>query len=188
MRAVSIVALHRIAFGAVTVLVILLLRNTLNDPTDPEAALAQLTLVVGGVAGGALVGAVLTPFATRRMGAVIWSAITLIFAGVTIPIGLGIATVPALIFGTFGLGLAGQSVKICADTAVQQDVTDDNRGRVFSLYDVVINVGLVVGVTAVALTSPESGESTLDVVGVSVLMFVSAAWYFIRSRPITLPH
>lgn len=188
MRAVSIVALHRIVFGAVTVLVILLLRNTLNDPSNPEAALAQLTLVVGGVAGGALVGAVMTPFATRRMGAVVWSALSLIFAGVTIPIGLGIATVPALICGTFGLGLAGQSVKICADTAVQQYVTDDNRGRVFSLYDVLINVGLVVGVTAVAFTSPESGESTLDLVAITILLFVSAAWYLIRSRPISLPH
>ena len=44
-RAVAVVTIHRTAFGVVTALVILLVRNTLNPITEPEQALGQISLV-----------------------------------------------------------------------------------------------------------------------------------------------
>lgn len=182
LRAVSVVTIHRVAFGMVTVLAILLLRNTLNPATEPEAALKQLSLVVGGAAGGALIAAIVTPGLTRSIGPVWWSSISLIIAGVVTPIGVGIATLPSLIIGGLALGLAGQAVKICADTAVQHRIHDDHRGRVFSLYDVVINIGLVLGVTLAAFTSPASGQSPVDLVFVAILLIATALVYLAGDR------
>lgn len=181
-RAVSVVTLHRVAFGIVTVLAILLLRNTLNPVTEPEVALKQLSLVIGGAAGGALIGAIFTPVLTRRIGPVWWSSITLVIAGVATPIGVGIATLTALIVGGVALGLAGQSTKICADTAVQTHIHDDHRGRVFALYDVLVNVGLVAGVTFAAFTAPASGQSPLDLVAVAIILIGTAAIYLTGDR------
>lgn len=181
-RAVTVVVMHRVAFGAVTVLVILLLRNTLNPPTDPEAALTQLGLVIGGAAGGALAGAVVTPKLTRVLGPTRWSVITLMVSGLVTPAAVAVANLPALIIGGVAVGLAGQSVKICGDTAVQQQIADDHRGRVFALYDVVLNVGLVAGVAAVAYTSPESGRSVADLIGIAAILIGTALWHLIRWR------
>jgi predicted anti-sigma-YlaC factor YlaD len=78
------------------------------------------------------------------------------------------------------LGLAGQAVKICGDTAVQRQIHDDHRGRVFALYDVLVNVGLVLGVTVVAFTAPESGRSVPDLIFVAVILLAAAVWYLPR--------
>ncbi len=175
-RGVSVVALHRIAFGATTVLVILLLRNTLNLPDQPNDALADLTLVLAGTALGALIGAATTPTATRHLGSAGWSAIVLLFAAIATPVGLSVATVASLVVGGFVLGFAGQAVKVCGDTLVQQRIHDDHRGRVFALYDVMVNLGLVVGISAVAFTYPASGQSTVDLVVMAVLLLGASAW------------
>jgi len=182
MRAVTVVTIHRVAFGMITVLAILLLRNTLNPPSEPEVALAQISLVVGGAAGGALIAAIVTPGLTRSIGPVWWSSISLVIAGVVTPIGFAVQTLPSMIIGGVALGLAGQAVKICADTAVQHRIHDDHRGRVFSLYDVVINIGLVVGVTLAAFTSPASGQSPFDLIFLAVMLCATALLYLAGDR------
>ena len=182
LRAVSVVTVHRAAFGAMTVLVILLLRNTLNPVSAPEVALGQLSLVVGGAAFGALVAAILTPGLTRRIGPVWWSCMTLVTTAIVTPICIAIETLPAFIIGGVALGLAGQAVKICADTAVQTKIHDDHRGRVFSLYDVVVNIGLVAGVCFVAFTAPASGQSPFDLIVIAMLLLATAAVYLAGDR------
>ena len=182
MRAVTVVTIHRVAFGMITVLAILLLRNTLNPPSEPEVALAQISLVVGGAAGGALIAAIVTPALTRSIGPVWWSSISLVIAGVVTPIGFAVQTLPSMIIGGVALGLAGQAVKICADTAVQHRIHDDHRGRVFSLYDVVINIGLVIGVTLAAFTSPASGQSPFDLIFLAVILCGTALLYLAGDR------
>ena len=192
-RAITVVTLHRVAFGACTVLAILLLRNTFNPPDDPEAALGQISLVVVGAAAGALLGAVLTPWLSRRMGTVPWSALTLVVAAVLVTGGfLGSAAgsgplsgLTGLVVGGVGLGFAGQSVKVCGDTVVQRAISDDHRGRVFALYDVVLNIGLVAGVCVVAFTAPPSGLAPWLDLAIGVLLAGTAAWYVVvtRTRP-----
>lgn len=189
-RAILVVSGHRIAFGAATVLAILLLRNTLNPPDEPNGALAGLTLVVGAAAAGALIGALLTPWATRTIGSVPWIVMSLIAAAALAAVGLLgttlewplLAGMPGLLVAGLGIGFAGQSVKVTCDTIVQKAVSDDHRGRVFSLYDVSVNIGLVIGVVWIAFTAPSSGVSVIIDVLIAVVLIADAAWYWLASR------
>jgi MFS family permease len=180
-RAVAVVTIHRTAFGVVTALVILLVRNTLNPITEPEQALGQISLVIGAAAGGAFVAAVITPRVTKAIGIVPYTSAMLVIAGSVTTIGLAIGTMPSLLIGGAALGVSGQAVKICADTIVQELIHDDHRGRVFALYDVAINIGLVIGVAFVAATSPPSGQSIIDLIVIAVMLLLAALWY-VRGR------
>jgi hypothetical protein len=180
-RAITVVFLHRITFGALTVVALLLLRNTFNSPNDPDAALTQFAIVTAAAATGGLLGAIFAPGASRRLGIPRWTAATLIQAAVLTPIGILIAaygvSLPGLLLAALSLGFAGQSVKVMSDTVVQRDIPDDHLGRVFALFDMIVNVGLVLGITAIAFTTPSSGVAPISTVLVGVLLAVTAVWY-----------
>jgi len=188
--AILVVTGHRITFGAATVLVLLILRNTLNSPTDPTGALASFTKVIAFAAAGALIAALLTPWATRRIGSVPWIVGTLLGAATIGVFGLLGTTLNWSVLGgmsglfvaAVGVGFSGQAVKVTADTIVQQAVSDDHRGRVFSLYDVAVNIGLIIGVTWVAFTAPTSGISVALDLAIPAVLAISAICYAIASR------
>lgn len=180
-RAIGLVMVHRVIFGIAMALAVLQVRGTLH-PDDPEAALGALTLVLGAAGLGAFLGAVSTPRASRRFGAVRWSAGALV-AGTTLgALGVATGTLPGLMAGGLFVGLAGQAVKVCSDTIVQEDVDDDRRGRVFSLYDVGVNVAIVVGLTAAAFAAPTDGRSTFVAAWMVALAVVGAWWALTAER------
>ena len=189
-EAITVVSLHRVAFGAGVVLAILLLRNTFNPPDQTERALAELTLVVGATAAGALIAALVTPWASRSIGTVPWSAIALAIAAVGFVVGvfgatddvLGLAGTPGLLVAGTAIGFCGQAVKVCGDTVVQRAIEDDHRGRVFSIYDVAVNVGLVAGICWVAFTAPASGIAPGLTLAIGALLLATAAWYLAVTR------
>ena len=82
-----------------------------------------------------------------------------------------------LLVAALSLGFAGQSVKVMSDTVVQSTIPDDRLGRVFALFDMAVNVCLVLGITAIAFTAPASGVAPIATVMVGVLLAVTAAWY-----------
>ena len=58
------------------------------------------------------------------------------------------------------LGIAGQSVKICADTTVQRDVEDAYLGRAFSIYDMLFNgIYVLAAALSAAILPPQDGRS-----------------------------
>jgi MFS family permease len=184
-RAIVVVAAHRIVFGALTVGALLLVRNTFHDPADADAALGDFAIITGATAVGAIVGAVLTPGITRRIGAVPWGAIALLVAGVGVGTFLTGALVPAfalILIGSAAVGFAGTAVKICADTLVQRHIDDDHLGRVFALFDMIINVSMVTGITLMAFTAPLSGQATTANALRALLMVGTAFWYQTRSH------
>jgi MFS family permease len=151
---------------------------------EADAALAEFAGLTAAAAVGALAGAVLTPGATRRWGAVPWSVVALLQAG-TLGIGLVIvgAMAPSygvLLAGAVSLGFCGQSVKVCSDTLVQRYIPDDHLGRVFALFDMIVNVCLVAGITLMAIVSPTSGQAPLVYAAVGLLLVGTAAWYHRR--------
>ena len=168
-RAIAVVGVHRLAFGVLTAGGLLLVRYTFNIVEDADTALNEFALLTGAAAVGALIGAVLTPWASRRWGSVPWSVVALVQAG-TLGIGLVIAgalapSFPVLLAGSLSIGFAGQAVKVCSDTLVQRYIPDDHLGRVFSLFDMIVNVCLVAGITLMALVSPTSGQTPWLYVG-----------------------
>ena len=72
---------------------------------------------------------------------------------------IGLYTQPALIVGGFLTGFCAQGVKISVDTLVQTGVDDVYRGRVFSLYDMIFNVGQVSAAALGAVILPDDGKS-----------------------------
>jgi MFS-type transporter involved in bile tolerance (Atg22 family) len=108
----------------------------------------------------------------------------LLQASIITPLGILIAAygvnLPWLLIAALSLGFAGQSVKVMSDTVVQRDIPDDHLGRVFALFDMIVNVGLVIGIAAIAFTTPISGVAPVSTVLVGVLLAVTAFWYVRR--------
>lgn len=175
-RAMAVVVGHRVAFGALLVDTLLIVRHTLNAPDQADAALADFAVAAAGASIGSFLAAFAAPRCSRRMGLTTWAAATLLAAAVVAPLTFASTLLPMLAVGSLLMGFAGQTVKISGDTWLQRDVDDDHRGRVFSLYDVALNVGLVAGMVTAALTAPDSGVAPGLWAGVSGLLVATALW------------
>jgi MFS family permease len=169
-RGIGLVAVQRGTFGIAVALAVLQIRGALHSPDQTEAAIADLALVIGFAGTGALLGALVTPKIATRIGVVPWSA-TAVAAGVGLG-ALGALTVslPGLLAMALLIGFGGQSAKVCTDTTVQAEIEDRYLGRVFSLYDMAVNVAIVTGLTVAVFLSPLDGRSVL----VPVLMAATA--------------
>jgi hypothetical protein len=66
-----------------------------------------------------------------------------------------------LIITAFIVGLFGQSLKVTNDALVQSKISDEYRGRVFAVYDVLVNGTIVTCALVAALLLPDSGDSWL---------------------------
>ena len=176
---IGLVMAHRFEFGALTVAALLFLRNTYT--TDADEALGLFGAVTAAAAVGAFIGAVITPRMVRRIGYRAWPMIIAAqsaLIGVPLVILAGLQTnLVALIAAAVSIGLGGQSVKVSADTLVQETIPDDFRGRVFALFDMTNNVGLVAGVTAVAFLAPASGIAPVLYMGVALVLLLVVIWY-----------
>jgi MFS family permease len=175
-------AAHRFLFGMCTALGIILYRYYFTDG-DADAALRGVSLVVVAAGIGTALAVVITPYATEWFGIERWVQIALVSAGVL----TAVLVLPFQEWGLpvagFVLGLAGQSVKICADTTVQRDVEDIYRGRAFSIYDMLFNGMYVLAAGLSALILPADGKSYLAVAIISLGYPLAALAY----RMITAP-
>jgi MFS family permease len=138
---------------------------------------------VGGGAGaaGTLLAAVATPLAVRRLGLRRW-VVLLLAGGGAAQLALGLSFLPpSVVAGALLLGFVAQAVKICVDTTLQEEMADEFRGRVFSVYDTLFNVLFVVALLVGALVLPASGISTPVLVAIAVLYLLTALGYRSRS-------
>ncbi|MBY6368393.1 MFS transporter [Rhodococcoides corynebacterioides] len=186
------VGAHRIVFGIDTVVTILVLRDaaTTERATVLPVGIAGFGLAVTATATGLFVAALTTPILRPRLGARRLTASALVLAAV-VQGTLVITLEPdLLVVGAFVLGVAGQTVKLSADAALQTDVDDRRRGRVFALQDTVFNAAFVAAVAAVAVAfgpvSTASGIVELVAVGVGAAIYLVAA-VIVASSPVTRP-
>jgi MFS family permease len=186
---IGLVMAHRFEFGALTVAALLFLRNTYAS--DVDQAIVLFGVATGAAAVGAFIGAVVTPRMVRRIGYRTWPSIIAVQSaviGVPLVILAGAFTnLGLLLAGAVSIGLGGQSVKVSADTLVQEMIPDDYRGRVFALFDMANNVGLVTGVTVVAFLAPASGVAPVVYSGVAVVLLIVVGWYARSARTWKLP-
>jgi MFS family permease len=158
-RGIAATAIHRGGLTALTLTALLLERNTFNDPADSEAGLAGLSLTLSIAAIGFVIGALVAPYGVRKMGRHRWMRLS-IFAASLGSLVLVIDRTPVLLALTaFFTALCGQSVKVTNDALVQSKIDDYFRGRVFSVYDVVVNAAIVTGALCAAWILPISGDS-----------------------------
>ena len=158
-RGIAAIAIHRGGITALTLIALLLERNTFNDPADSEAGLAGLSFTLSIAAVGFVVGAVAAPYGVRKVGRHRWMRFSLIASTCGPLFILFVRTPLTLICAAFVTALFGQSLKVTNDALVQSKIDDIYRGRVFSVYDVVVNGAIVSGAVIAALLLPNSGDT-----------------------------
>jgi hypothetical protein len=182
--ALAAIGVHRLCYGALTLMTLLLYRDTFRTGWGPlfPGGLGGLGEVLAAGAVGTLLGAAATPAAVRRIGRVRWATLLLAGGGLA-QLGLGAAFVPPTVVAAgFLLGFVAQAVKVCVDTTLQEEVDDDHRGRVFSVYDTLVNVTYVVALLVAAAVLPASGVSLGVLAAVAGLYLLAAASYGVARR------
>jgi MFS family permease len=152
-------ATHRLSFGVTTLLTLMLYRHTFIGAGVLRAGLAGVGEAVTCAAAGLGGAALLTPWLVHRLGRPRTVRAALLTAAATQVALAAWLTQPGVLVAAFLLSLAGQVVKLCADAAVQGEVGDEVRGRVFALYDAVFNVCYVLAIAVTALLGPADGRA-----------------------------
>jgi hypothetical protein len=172
-RGIVATAVHRGGLTALTLTALLLERNTFNDPGSPEDGLQGfgIALTIAGI--GVFLGAFLAPYGVARFGRHRWIKFAM-FASAFSPIFLAIwQTEVALSVTAFTTAFFGQNIKVTNDALVQSKIDDYYRGRVFAVYDVVVNSAIVSGGLIAALLLPTSGVTA------KVPLFVMSAYLLV---------
>jgi hypothetical protein len=172
-RGIAATAVHRGGLTALTLTALLLERNTFNDPLKPEDGLQGfgIALTIAGI--GVFLGAFLAPFGVARFGRHRWIKFAM-YASAFSPIFLAIwQTEVALAITAFLTAFCGQNIKVTNDALVQSKIDDYYRGRVFAVYDVVVNSAIVSGGLIAALLLPASGVTA------KVPLFVMGAYLLV---------
>ena len=156
-RGIIATAVQRGGITALTLTALLLERNTFNSPSNPEAGLKGFGIVLTIAGVGITLGALTAPYGVRRFGRHRWIKRSLL-VGAGGPMFLVISqTEIALALTGFFVALCGQNVKVTNDALVQSKIDDYYRGRVFAVYDVLVNGAIVSGGLIAALMLPTSG-------------------------------
>jgi MFS family permease len=186
-RGIAAIAIQRGGLTALTLMTLVLERNYFNDPLDPEAGLAGVTFMIVTAATGLVIGAIVAPFGVARVGRHRWIRFAMLAASVSV-IGLALTrTTLTLALTAFFTALCGQSIKVTNDALVQSKIDDIFRGRVFAVYDVVVNLSIVSGALLAAILLPTNGDSWLlpTVVGLgyflTAMTLLRPSKFFIRS-------
>jgi len=158
---------------------LLLNRNTFNDPANPEAGLAGFAFAITIAGIGITIGAVIAPFGVKKFGRHAWIRYSL-FASAVLPVLLAFNQNEFFLVATgFFAGMAGQGVKVTNDALVQSKIVDEFRGRVFAVYDVMVNAGIVSGAIIAAFVLPADGVSSV-LPALIALAYVLVAFVVLR--------
>ncbi|NDG25473.1 MAG: MFS transporter, partial [Actinobacteria bacterium] len=161
LRGIASVAMQRGGITALTLMALLLERNTFNNPQDPDAGLAGfgVALAIAGIGIG--IGAIISPYGVLKFGRHRW--MKLLMFGCIPPLLIYAYQVSeiTMIGSAFLVGLCGQGIKVTNDALVQSKIKDEYRGRVFAFYDVAVNAGIVTGAIGAALLLPDNGVTSI---------------------------
>ncbi len=168
---------HRLCYGILLLMSILLYRNYFYPTSNGNTALSHYLPVVVSSAVGYGAAALITPVATRRMTNAAWITVLLAVGGViTGVLGPSFGQVEFIAIG-FALGVVAQGIAISTTTILQWEMEDEYRGRVFSVNDMLYNVTFVLGALLSALFMPETGRSAPMVIIVAVGYVAAAVLY-----------
>lgn len=180
-RGITATAVQRGGLTALVLMALLLNRNTFNDPADPEAGLAGFAFAITVAGVGITIGAIIAPFGVQRFGRHAWIRYSL-YASAVLPIALAFEQNQFFLVATgFFAGMAGQGVKVTNDALVQSKIVDEYRGRVFAVYDVMVNAGIVSGAIIAAFILPADGVSAV-LPALIALVYVLVALVLLRPQ------
>jgi len=156
-RGIIATSIQRGGLTALTIIGLLLERNTFNDPANTEAGLAGVSRAIGFAGVGLVIGALIAPLGVEKVGRHRWIRYMAALSAIT-PILIGLfQSEVALYTAAFFVALGGQSMKVTNDALIQSKITDDFRGRTFALNDMSVNLAIVGAALLAALFTPDSG-------------------------------
>jgi hypothetical protein len=171
-------AAHRMVFGINTLLVLVLVRSA---GTESVAGLGAAATFVAATGTGSLLATALTPPAVRRWGRYATANGALLAAAMIQIAGAGLQ-LPVMVVCGFFLGVAGQVIKLCADTAMQIDVDDALRGHVFAVQDSLFWVSFIAATTVAATVIPDDGHAPALALAGTVLYLLGLVVHTIVGR------
>ena len=181
-RGIIATSIQRGGLTALTIVGLLLERNTFNNPTDTEAGLAGVSRAIAFAGVGLVIGAIIAPVGVQRVGRHNWIRFMALFSAAT-PIFVGvIGTQFSLYIAAFFVAASGQSMKVTNDALIQSKITDDYRGRTFALNDMSVNVAIVSGALLAALVTPDSGKTLLVPIAITLVYLINALVILRRAK------
>jgi MFS family permease len=176
-------AAHRMVVGINSLLILLLAHHT-KDPAVGGLGIALVFFAASGL--GSFLATMLTPPTVRRWGRYAAANGALTAAALIEVTGAGL-WLPVMVACSFFLGVTGQMIKLCADSAIQIDVDDALRGHVFAVQDALFWVAFIVSITLAATVIPKDGHAPAFVLFGSALYLLGLAIHSIvgrRSQPV----
>jgi MFS family permease len=159
LRGILATAIQRGGLTALTMMVLLLERNTYHDSTNPDAGLSGFAAMLTIAGFGIAIGAFISPYIVQALGRHLWIRLAMVVGTPSLLLYIAIPNQFTIGITAFLLALCGQAVKVTNDALVQSKIHDEFRGRVFSFYDMAVNAAIVMGAFVAALVLPKSGES-----------------------------
>ncbi|WP_373922174.1 MFS transporter [Rhodococcus sp. LW-XY12] len=171
---------HRIVFGIDTLIMVLVLRAEENG-SDLLAGFSGFGVAVACTATGMLLAAVLAPILIPRLGRPRTVTVGLIVAAIVQFAFVTTVSAGPLLVAAFLLGLAGQTIKLTGDAAMQIDIDDARRGQVFALQDTVFNIAFLGAIVVAAFViDPDGRTPELAVAGGVVYLIGLVAVLVVR--------
>jgi len=157
-RGIIATAIQRGGLTALVLVALLLERNSFHLSSKPEAGLSGLAVALSIAGVGITFGALVAPSGVARVGRHTWIRYMMVGSAVS-PLFLAVSASPiSLYIASFLTSFFGQSLKVTNDALVQAKIADIYRGRVFAVYDVLVNGAIVSGAVLAALVLPTSGK------------------------------
>ena len=194
---VGSVTILRCAFGGITMQTLLLSRQVWNSQSATSAALRDFGIIAALAAVGSFCGAFTTGALLQKQKEVLSDSaqnqrIILLRITLGVSVSAGIFCSAGFYFGThiwiylaaFNIGLLSQLVKVNADTAIQQEVDDLHRGRVFAIFDMLINFAVVFGVAIFGVLGSAPTQSVLSTFVIGALLGATA-WLIFKILRLT---
>ncbi len=175
-RGILATAVHRGGLTALTLTALLLERNSFNDPNLPEQGLKNFGFALSFAGIGVFLGAFLAPYGVSKCGRHRWMRLAILTSAACPLVLASKQTQVTLILTAFLVSFFGQNLKVTNDALVQSKIDDYYRGRVFAVYDVLVNSAIVSGGLIAAILLPKSG------LGATVPLCVSAAYLLVGVR------
>jgi MFS family permease len=180
LRGIYATAIQRGGLTALTLMGLLLERNTFNLPSNPDAGLAGFAYALGVAGVGFGVGSFITPFFVSYFGRHRWIRAMMIAPSALLIFFAFIPQEWLLLSTAFFIGACGQAVKVTNDALVQSQIADEYRGRVFAFYDVAVNALIVLGAIIAALILPKSGKS-IELPLLTILAYAATSLLLLRT-------
>jgi MFS family permease len=169
-------AAHRMVVGINSLVMLVLVHHL---PAGGGLGIALVFFAASGL--GAFLSNLLTPSLVRRWGRYATANGALVVAAIVQAPAAGLQ-LPVMVVCGFSIGVAGQIVKLCADSAIQMDVDDALRGHVFAVQDALFWVAFIVSITVAATLIPDDGRAPAFVLFGSVLYLIGLAVHSILGR------